>query len=435
FRMKINTHFESVLRKIPASRMTAPSFTFPFLCTLLSRSIRVGKLRVIDTSGKKHDFGDGTGDRVCVRFKKASAYWKLLINPDLYFGEAYMNGDITIEEGSIGDFMDVVLKNVPNQNDFVTPSTSLLKAIDFCSQQLGQFNTPTRARANAVHHYDLSSEFYSLFLDREWQYSCAYFSSDAKTLEEAQKKKMQHIVSKLLIDGDHHVLDIGCGWGGLARFIAKETGARVTGITLSKEQLSFAEKKTREEGLSDRVKFKLCDYRKIKGVYDRVVSVGMFEHVGMNYYQTFFQTVRRLIDNDGVALLHSIGRSLGPSVTNPWTQKYIFPGGYIPALSEVIPHVEKSGLFLTDLEVLRLHYAKTLSEWRERFTKQRARIQSIYDERFCRMWEFYLASSEASFKYCGSMVFHMQLAGRLDSVPLTRNYLYEDKGRIDLWPS
>jgi cyclopropane-fatty-acyl-phospholipid synthase len=390
----------------------------------MARSIRTGSLRVIDTLGGIHDFGEESTPQVCVRFQKSSAYWKLLLNPDLYLGEAYMNGDITIEAGSIADFLEVVLKNIPSQGGFVTPTTTALNALDLCIKRFGQINTPLKSRKNVSHHYDLSTDLYELFLDREWQYSCGYFSPGVETLEEAQKSKMQHILTKLLINKDHHVLDIGCGWGGLARYIARETGASVTGITLSKEQLAYAEKKTSEEGLSDKVKFKLCDYRHLDGVYDRIVSVGMFEHVGVDCYETFFKKIRKLMGGQGVALLHSIGRSTVPTATNPWIKKYIFPGGYIPALSEVIPHVEKSGLFMTDLEVLRLHYAKTINEWRERFDEQRERAQFIYDERFCRMWEFYLASSEASFKYSGNMVFHMQLAGEQQAVPLTRSYLY-----------
>ncbi|MDD4975011.1 MAG: cyclopropane-fatty-acyl-phospholipid synthase [Bacteriovorax sp.] len=420
FQIKIkNTRVES-------TNVSDPSIAFRVLRALLARSIRTGRLRVIDVLGGIHDFGGGSSERVCVRFQKSSAYWKLLLNPDLYLGEAYMNGEITIEEGSIADFLEVVLKNVPSQGGFVTPTTSALNAFDFCIKRFRQINTPLKSRENVGHHYDLSSDLYKLFLDQEWQYSCGYYSSGSETLEEAQKSKMQYILTKLLINKDHHVLDIGCGWGGLARYIARETGARVTGITLSREQLDYAENKTREEGLSHLVKFKLCDYRNLKGVYDRIVSVGMFEHVGVDCYQTFFQTIRKLMGREGVALLHSIGRSTIPTTTNPWIKKYIFPGGYIPALSEVIPHVERSGLFMTDLEVLRLHYAKTINEWRERFEEQRERAQSIYDERFCRMWEFYLASSEASFKYSGNMVFHMQLAGQQEAVPLTRSYLYED---------
>lgn len=423
--MNLNTVLDFAFKKNTFIQNSDPSMGFRILHSLLERSIRVGNLRVLDVTGGIHDFGDQTSERVCIRFQKSSAYWKLLLNPDLYLGEAYMDREIIIEEGTISNFLELVLRNVPGQGEFITPTTSALNALDFCMKRFQQINTLAMARKNVSHHYDLSSDLYKLFLDREWQYSCGYFYSGTETLEEAQENKMQHILSKLLINKDHSVLDIGCGWGGLARFIARKTGAKVTGVTLSKEQLLFAENKTHEEGLSDLVTFKLCDYRNLEGVYDRVVSVGMFEHVGVSCYQTFFQKIRKLLHKDGVAVLHSIGRSTIPTITNPWIQKYIFPGGYLPALSEVIPHVEKSGLILTDLEVLRLHYAKTLSEWKKRFNDQRFRAQFIYDERFCRMWEFYLASSEASFKYSGNMVFHMQLSKCQETVPITRSYLYE----------
>lgn len=416
---------QSQYKGIPDTSAPDSTLTFRILQALFSKTIRVGNLRIIDVHGGLHDFGDNTGSRVCVHFKKISAYWKLLLNPDLFLGEIFMDGELTIEEGTIADFLEIILENLTVDNgSAATRWMQLLNTLDLCTKRLLQINTPSRAQANVGYHYDLSPNLYELFLDSERQYSCAYFESDSETLEDAQMKKMQHIVSKLLVNPDHHVLDIGCGWGGLARFIARKTGARVTGITLSKEQLSYAKTKTCEEGLSDLVKFELCDYRDLDGVYDRVVSVGMFEHVGVNHYRTFFQTIRRLIGEQGVALLHTIGRSTGPSTTNPWIRKYIFPGGYIPALSEVIPHVEKSGLILTDLEVFRLHYAKTLREWRNRFMHHRAQAQAIYDERFCRMWEFYLACSEASFKYFGNIVFQIQLAKHQEAVPLTRNYLY-----------
>lgn len=423
--MKTNTRVETILKKHPTLRKSDQSIVFRLLSSIFERSISSGRLRVIDILGGVHDFGNGVGDRVTIRFHRPSTYWKLLLNPDLHLGEAYMNGDITITEGSVADLLDVILKNVPNHGGFVTPTTLALNAVDFCMRHFPHINTPEKSRENVSHHYDLSANLYKLFLDNEWQYSCAYFKSGKENLEEAQENKMRLIVKKLLIKAEHHVLDIGCGWGGLARYIARETGASVTGVTLSKEQLAYAEKRTRDEGLSELVNFKLCDYRHLEGVYDRIVSVGMFEHVGIDSYQTFFQTIKKLLKEDGIALVHSIGRSTVPTATNPWIKKYIFPGGYIPALSEVIPYVEKSGLILTDLEVLRLHYAKTLKEWRVRFDEHRSSARRIYDERFCRMWEFYLASSEASFKYSGNMVFHMQLTRDQRAVPLTRDYLYE----------
>lgn len=402
-----------------------PSLTFQVLRNAFSHSIKVGKLRVIDAHGGVHDFGSGSKKRISMRIHKTSSYWKILINPDLYLGEAYMNGEITIEDGNIADFLELILQNVPTRGGFKTPVAGFINSLDPYIKYLEQINTPLKSLENVSHHYDLSLDLYKLFLDREMQYSCAYFESGEETLEEAQVKKLDHISKKLFIRSNDHVLDIGCGWGGLARHIARKTGAKVTGITLSKEQLAYAENRTRKEGLDDLVKFKLCDYRELKGEFDRVVSVGMFEHVGVDYYQTFFNVIANCLKDNGVALLHSIGRSTMPSVTNPWIKKYIFPGGYIPAVSEVFPQVEKSGLIVTDLEILRLHYAKTLQEWAKRFREHRDVAAKIYDERFCRMWEFYLAASEASFKYSGNMVFHMQLTKKQDTLPLTRNYLYQ----------
>lgn len=421
--MKTNTQYEVVSKKHLNIQASDQSIVFRVLQTAFEQAIRIGKLRVFDVVGGRHDFGDGTGERVSIRFQKSSAYWKMLLNPDLYLGEAYMDGDITVEKGTIADFLDLVLRNIPYQGGFITPVSLVMNTINFLERYVPQNNTPDKSRKNVSHHYDLSSNLYKLFLDQEWQYSCGYFTSDKETLEEAQKNKMKLITKKLLIKPEHHVLDIGCGWGSLARYIARETGAKVTGVTLSKEQLDFAEDRTSDERLSDLVNFKLCDYRNLEGTYDRIVSVGMFEHVGLDSYQIFFQTIKKLLKKDGVALIHSIGRSTVPMATNPWIKKYIFPGGYLPSISEVMPQVEKSGLILNDLEVLRLHYAKTIKEWRLRFKEHRDRARLIYDERFCRMWEFYLASSEAAFRHSGNIVFQMQLTKDQEVVPLTRNYL------------
>src|SRR5207253_2831183 len=295
--------------------------------------------------------------------------------------------------------------------------------LSYLQRRVQQLNTTERSRNNVAHHYDLSPEFYDLFLDPERQYSCAYFPTGTESLEEAQKLKMRHILAKLLVNKDHQILDIGCGWGGLSLYIARETGAQVTGITLSQEQLLSAQQSAREQGLEGRVRFELIDYRNLKGKYDRIVSIGMFEHVGVNNYRIFFQQIKSLLSSEGVALLHSIGRAHGPSFTSPWIRKYIFPGGYTPALSEVLPHVERSGLYVTDIEILRLHYARTLKLWRERFQNNRDRLPVSLDEKFCRMWEFYLTCAEASFEQLGLMIFQMQLSTKQDLVPLTRDYI------------
>ncbi len=291
------------------------------------------------------------------------------------------------------------------------------------ARRLKQFNPIERARANVGHHYDLSDDLYNLFLDGDRQYSCAYFSDFEDSLEQAQENKKHRIAAKLLLEPGHLVLDIGSGWGGLAIYLAREYGVRVTGLTLSTEQLNVSRARARDASLDDRVKFELLDYREITGQFDRIVSVGMFEHVGINHYPTFFGKVAELLNDDGIALLHTIGRGDGPDMTDPWFQKYIFPGGYIPALSEVVPELERAGLWTTDVEVLRLHYAQTLRHWRKRFLANRAKAVALYDERFARMWEYYLVASEMSFRNLDNMVFQIQMAKRMDAVPLTRDYM------------
>jgi cyclopropane-fatty-acyl-phospholipid synthase len=293
-------------------------------------------------------------------------------------------------------------------------------------RRFSQYNPASRSKAHVAHHYDLSSRLYDLFLDKDRQYSCAYFNDPGDTLEEAQIAKKRHIAAKLyLAEQDLSVLDIGCGWGGLALDIARDTGAKVKGVTLSEEQIAVARDRAKKAGLAERCRFDLIDYRLIEGQFDRVVSVGMFEHVGVPYYDAFFAKVRDLMKDDGVALLHTIGRSDGPGATNPWIAKYIFPGGYTPSLSEILPAIEKSGLMVADVEILRLHYAETLKEWRRRFNANRAEISRIYDERFCRMWEFYLAGSEMGFRREGLVNFQIQLVKRVETLPITRDYMYD----------
>ncbi len=389
---------------------------------VFSRIIKKGSLNIIDAFGKEHKFGDGLSPAVTIRLYDSALHHKISLNPELFIGEAYMDGSLVIEEGTLKEFFEVLFSNTGTK----LPHGWLrfVEMGNYLVRHLQQFNTVTKASKNAKHHYDLPSEFYSLFLDAEKQYSCAYFTPETPTLEQAQKKKMQHIAKKLLIKPKDRILDVGCGWGGLACTIAKQTGARVTGITLSVEQLKAAQQRAKRDGVADIAKFELLDYRHLEGSFDRIVSVGMFEHVGIDQYAVFFEKMQELLSNDGVMLLHSIGRAQGPSSTNAWIRKYIFPGGYIPALSEVIPHVENAGLHITDIEVLRLHYARTLREWRLRFTANLKTVRKSYDEKFCRMWEFYLTGAETSFEHWGNMVFHLQLSKKYSAVPLTRDYLY-----------
>jgi cyclopropane-fatty-acyl-phospholipid synthase len=393
------------------------------LARLFEQIITFGRLRVVDAGGRCHTFAGSPGTSVAIRLNSRALHWKLLLRPRLYLPEAVVDGTLTIEEGSLYDLIDLLAANLDGLGEGFLQR--LLNGSITPLRRLYQYNPKWRARRNAAHHYDLSDQLYELFLDRDRQYSCAYFRDTSEDLDTAQLNKKRHIAAKLLIRPGQKVLDIGSGWGGLALYLAGECGAEVTGLTLSAEQHRAALRRAAAEGLSDRVRFHLRDYREEPGQYDRIVSVGMFEHVGINHYDTFFGRVRSLLAPDGVALLHSIGRMDGPGATNPWIRKYIFPGGYIPALSEVLPAVERSRLWITDIEILRLHYAETLKSWRRRFEGNRDRLRTIYDERFCRMWEMYLVGSEVAFRRGGCMVFQMQLAKAVDSVPMTRDYMLD----------
>lgn len=393
------------------------------LSSMLHHLVHRGTLRVYDADGKLHVFSGEAGRTVTIRFRDRAVARELLLNGRLKLGEAFMEGRLTVEDGSIYDLLDLLCLNLS-----LAPPHLLGRLSDRLGRLLRvfqQYNPLGRSRQNVAHHYDLSDTLYSLFLDNDRQYSCAYFTAPNDTLDEAQSNKKRHLASKLLLQPGQRVLDIGCGWGGLALYLAQECNVQVTGITLSIEQLKVAERRAAAAGLSDRVRFELTDYRQVTAQFDRIVSVGMFEHVGVVQYPTFFEKIREILADDGVALVHSIGRADGPGHTNPWIRKYIFPGGYSPAISEVVPVVERAGLWITDIEVLRLHYAETLKNWRARFLANRERVKAIYDERFCRMWEFYLAGSEVAFRHQGHINFQMQIAKRVDTVPLTRDYMFE----------
>jgi cyclopropane-fatty-acyl-phospholipid synthase len=393
------------------------------LATVLSRTLRIGRLTLIDATGRRHEFAGEPGPQATVRLRDPALHWKLLANPRLYVPEAYMDGTLTVEEGSLYDFIDLLVANDAALDD--SAAMRLATAGKRLVRRLHQYNPVARSRRNAAHHYDLSDQLYELFLDRDRQYSCAYFHAPDDDIDTAQQNKKRHIAAKLLVRPGMRVLDIGCGWGGLALYLAGECGADVTGLTLSEEQFKVANRRAASAGLADRVRFHLRDYREESGRYDRIVSVGMFEHVGINQYGVYFGKLRELLVPDGVALLHSIGRMDGPGATNPWLRKYIFPGGYSPALSEVVPHAERVRLWITDIEILRLHYAETLRAWRARFERNRDRVRALYDERFCRMWEMYLVGSELAFRRGGHLVFQMQLAKRVETVPLTRDYMFD----------
>jgi cyclopropane-fatty-acyl-phospholipid synthase len=401
---------------------------------LLRRFIKVGRLTVIEANGRQAEYGDGSGPPVTVRLKPGAAF-KLARKPTLALGECYMDGSLVLEQGGVYDLLDLVGRNFAHDPERNGKRPLWRRFVFAMQRRLSQINDRVSARKNVAHHYDLSYDLYRRFLDADMQYSCAYFADPGMTLEQAQAAKKAHIAAKLLLGPGQRVLDIGCGWGGLGLSLADAApAARVHGITLSREQLAVAQRRAEEGGVDDRVRFELCDYRDVEGPFDRIVSVGMFEHVGRPNYQAYFDRIAELLTDDGVALVHSIGRREEPSITNPFIAKYIFPGGYIPSLSEVLPAIERAGLFVTDLEILRLHYAETLKEWRRRFTAQRAEIAQLYDERFCRMWEFYLASSEIAFRHAGHMVFQVQLSRRIDAVPLTRDYIASAERRLLAMP-
>ena len=393
----------------------------PLLLGLMRRIIREGHLQVIAPDGRTHDIGDVTAAPIAIRLQDRRVAWDLVRNPQLNLGEAYMDGRLTMEQGDIAGLLELLARNM--KTGFGGGYLEWLAHARFLARRLIQGNGRTRARQNVAHHYDLSGALYELFLDADRQYSCAFFERPGDTLEMAQQNKKRRIAAKLSLRRGMRVLDIGSGWGGMGIYLAEAHGAEVRGITLSAEQLRVARSRAAGAGLASRVHFSLEDYRETQGRFDRIVSVGMFEHVGIGHYDTYFRKIAALLADDGVALVHSIGRSDGPGVTNPWIGKYIFPGGYAPALSEVLPAVERAGLIVTDIEILRLHYAQTLQEWRRRFLEHRDAACALYDERFCRMWEFYLAASEMAFRWQGNIVFQLQLARRMDALPLTRDYM------------
>jgi cyclopropane-fatty-acyl-phospholipid synthase len=393
---------------------------------LLRTFVRRGNFTLTTSRGITFTFGDGTGQPVAVRFTTRAAEWGILLDPELRLGEAYMDGTFVVEQGSIADVLAICL----GQNSELPHWARPQYLIRYWVRRLAQFNPRKRARHNVAHHYDLDARLYSLFLDADRQYSCGYFENPEQSLDDAQLAKKRHLAAKLLPKKGKRVLDIGCGWGGLGLYLGEYAGCDVTGITLSQEQHAIANARAVEKGLAERARFKLQDYRDVAQPFDRIVSVGMFEHVGVGHYDAFFRKCAELLADDGVMVLHSIGRSEGPSATNPWIRKYIFPGGYIPSLSEVLPHIEKAGLLVTDIEILRLHYAETLKNWRERFLAHREEAERIYDRRFVRMWEFYLAAAEMSFREQNMMVLQIQLTKRQGVTPMTREYIAREEQRL-----
>jgi len=393
------------------------------LSNFLNRLIKDDGFELIDANSKSYLIGKPKKENP-IRFKilDKTLHWKLLINPDLYLGEGYTDGSIVIENGTLTEFLDIAIKNIGR--DSANSITNALDKFRRMYRYITNFNLIGKSKQNVAHHYDLSNKFYDLFLDEKRQYSCAYFKNEDDTLEVAQNNKIDHIIKKLNLKPNHKVLDIGCGWGTLALDIAKKTQCEVVGITLSKNQLEYAQQKAREMNLENQVEFRLEDYRQLSEKFDRVVSVGMFEHVGRKFYSKYFNKVFDFLNEDGVALIHTIGSINPPRGPQPWITKYIFPGGYTPSLSEVSLPIEKSGLIISDLEVLRAHYAHTIRNWKDRFMSKKEQVLEMFDEKFFRMWEFYLVGCEMSFKWSDQVVFQFQLTRKLKATPITRDYIY-----------
>ena len=393
------------------------------LISFLNDLFKEDGFELVDSNSKKYVIGNPKKEKpIVIKLLDQKLMQKLLINPDLYFGEAYMDGSLVIQNGTLTEFLDLAFKNIGRGD--INFYGSVIKKIKGTFRYLTNFNKIVKSKENVAHHYDISEKLYDLFLDENRQYSCAYFKNDNDTLEQAQNNKIHHIIKKLNIQPNQKVLDIGSGWGTLALAIAKETKASVTGITLSENQFEYSKNKAKEMNLSNQVDFKLIDYRQLNEKFDRIVSVGMFEHVGRKFYKTYFNTVFKLLNEKGIALIHTIGSSMPPRDPQPWITKYIFPGGYTPSLSEVAKPIENSGLIVSDIEVLRMHYAHTLRNWKERFLSKKDTVLGMFDEKFFRMWEFYLASCEMAFKWGDQVVFQLQLSKDNTSVPNTRDYIY-----------
>ena len=394
------------------------------LARFLNKLFKTDGFILVDAYSKKYIIGLPKKLKpITVKILNKRLHYKLLFRPDLYFGEAYSDGDIIIENGTLTEFLDLALMNIGrNELNF---TSKLFNKLSGSYRYFTNFNFIKKSKMNVAHHYDLSDDLYSLFLDPKKQYSCGYFKNENDTLEDAQNNKIQHIIKKLNIKPNQKILDIGCGWGSLAIEIAKSTNCAVTGITLSQNQFDYSIKKAKEISMENQVKFKLIDYRELNEKFDRIVCVGMFEHVGRKFYKKFFKQLANLLNDNGIALIHTIGSVNSPRDPHPWVTKYIFPGGYTPSLSEVTTPIEKAGLIVSDIEVLKLHYSHTLRHWKENCIKNKEEIINIFDERFFRMWEFYLAGCEIAFKWGDQVVYQFQLTKNYTSTPITRDYIYQ----------
>ena len=394
-----------------------------YLVNFLNKLIKEDGFVLVDANSNNYVIGTPKKETpVKLKILDKKLHYKLFLYPDLFFGEAYTDGSIVIENGTLNEFLDITFKNVGRNETNIFSST--LNKFRGTYRFLTNFNFISKSKSNVAHHYDISDDLYELFLDTKRQYSCAYFKNENDTLETAQNNKIDHIIKKLNLKPNQKVLDIGSGWGSLAIEIAKKTQCEVVGITLSENQLKYSKKKAKEMNLENQVQFKLTDYREINEKFDRVVSVGMFEHVGRKFYNKYFKQVSNFLKDDGIALIHTIGSVNPPRDPHPWITKYIFPGGYTPSLSEISSPIEKSGLIISDLEILRMHYAHTLRHWKERFLNEKEKVLEKFDEKFFRMWEFYLTASQMAFKWGDLVVFQFQLTKKKDTTPITRNYIY-----------
>ena len=400
---------------------------------LLRRAVKRGVLTVTEANGRSHRYGvdDPAVRPVAIRFADRGAPGHIARNPRIGAGEAYMDGRLIVEEGDILDLVRMIRGGLPfERGGELEPPNPLRRGLKEITGRIDRLNWSRRAKRNVAHHYDLNDRLYDLFLDADRQYSCAYFREPGIGLDQAQADKKAHIAAKLALRPGQNVLDIGCGWGGMALHLHRVADVDVLGITLSEEQLKVARRRAAEAGVADRVRFELIDYRDVTGRFDRIVSVGMFEHVGPPHYRTFFRLCRNLLAEDGVMLLHTIGRMGGPGTTDAWTSKYIFPGGYIPALSEIVRASETARLIVADVETLRLHYAHTLQHWYDRTVARRAEIEALYDARFYRMWQFYLAGALTSFESGGMCNFQLQYIRDRHALPITRDYMAADEARL-----
>ena len=398
------------------------------LDAMMTRFVQVGQLTVIDHKGQPHIYGPGGAPSAAIRITDPALYRSLVLKPELIAGEAYMDGRLICEEGGIRGFLEVFAHNRDHLRK--GPIRKAIKNHQTRIRRWHQRNDKAASVKNVEAHYDLSNDLYRMFLDEDMQYSCAYWGEGVETLEQAQLAKKRHIAAKLNLSPGMRVLDIGCGWGGMAMHLAKEHDVKVVGVTLSTDQHALATQRVKEAGLTDKVDIRLQDYREVEGPFDAIVSVGMFEHVGLSQYQTYFSTIRDLLTDEGCALVHSIGRKGGPGTTGKWIRRYIFPGGYSPALSETFAEIEKAGLWVTDCEILRLHYAYTIAEWDKRFQARREEITALKSPEFARMWEFYLIISDFSFRYGKHMNFQIQLTKDVHALPITRDYMVDAERKL-----